>query len=227
MKCCQPTGGGGKVSMPKIELPGGLPTVPGGGAAPTITQPTAPTLSPIKPTAEYDPEIAKALAAQRGYTERLESGTGHAQDVMLTGMNDQIEAQVAQARAAAEAANIPFDEGQYRALLQQGVNTGLAQEKIGREKMIGEAIGAASGVATQQAAERNARLGIDLSAQMGTGSQLLQRYGIDVSKYGTDIQAATAANNALLEFYARILTGQMQMFGSLGNQSFSETNYYA
>jgi len=189
---------------------------PGGAAAgwqpPAYQPPTAsavprPDLQPINPAAAYDPEMAAALASQRGYTEQLQSGTGHVMDVMTQRMADNLEAQVVQAKASAAAAGIPFDEASFRAQGQRDINAGLAQEKLGRESQIGQSIGASTAAAAGQAGERTSRMGIDLQAQMGTGAQKLDRYGIDVQKYGIDTGAAVSANNALLDFYSRLMGG--------------------
>ena len=166
-----------------------------------------PDLAPINPRAEYDPEMAKALADQRGYTEQLQSGTGHVMDVMTQRMADNLESQVIQAKASAEAAGIPFDEASFRARGQRDINAGLATEKLGRETQIGQSIGQSTAAAAGQAGERTSRLGIDLQAQTNTGAQRLDRYGIDVQRYGIDTGAAVSANNALLDFYSRLMGG--------------------
>jgi hypothetical protein len=204
--------------------PGGSPGAPPGGGAPVPGPVPRPELQPISPQAAYDPEIAKALAERREYTESLEGGTTRSMEVMQASMNDQIESQVAQARASAEAAGIPFDEGAYRAQLQKDVHAGLAQHELGREALIGQSLAQGAGIAGTEAQERNARLGINLQAQQATMQDLLARYGIDVQKYGVDVDAATAANNALLDFYSRLMSG---MFSMVGSQSLSADTYYS
>jgi hypothetical protein len=179
-----------------------------------------PDLTAINPTAEYDPEMAKALADQRGYTDTLKSGTGHVFDVMTQRMADNLESQVIQARTAAEGAGIPFDEASFRSQAQRDINSGLATEKLGRESQIGASIGASTAAAGAQAGDRANRLGIDLSAKSTTEQQKLARYGIDVTKYGVDAQAATSANNALLAFYSQLMGGML-------SQNFSSSTSYS
>lgn len=205
------------------------PTTPAWTPTP-VAGPTAPTIGQLKPEAAYDPELAKELEAQRGYRGQLESGTGFAMDVLTTTQADQLESQVAQARAAAEQAGIPFNEGAFRAQAMKGINAAMAEEKLGREKMVGEAHRAAAELAGAQAGERTQRLGIDLSRDVSQEQLGLQRYaseiakyGQDISKYGIDAQAATAANNALLGFYSQLMGG---IFGAM-SPSFSSQQYYA
>ena len=224
--CCGPkAASAGSVSLPSIGGFGGAGGGAGGGGGTWAPSTVArPELTPINPTAEYDPEMAKALAEQRGFTSDLKSGTGHVMDVMTQRMADNLESQVIQARSAAEGAGIPFDEASFRSQAQRDINAGLATEKLGREGLIGESIGASTSAAGAQAGDRATRLGIDLSAKSTTEQQKLARYGIDVTKYGVDAQAATAANNALLSFYSQLMGGMM---GMMGSQSISNTTTYA
>jgi len=218
--CCQKTAGSG-VSFPSVGGGGGAGGVAGGGSGGWAPSAVArPDLTAINPTAEYDPEMAKALADQRGYTDTLKSGTGHVFDVMTQRMADNLESQVIQARTAAEGAGIPFDEASFRSQAQRDINSGLATEKLGRESQIGASIGASTAAAGAQAGDRANRLGIDLSAKSTTEQQKLARYGIDVTKYGVDAQAATSANNALLAFYSQLMGGML-------SQNFSSSTSYS
>lgn len=212
--CCPPGGarGGGGAGGPG-----------GGGWRPGSVE--RPNLTPINPQAEYDPEMARALADQRAYQGNLLEGAGQHMDVMVGRMADQLEAQVAQARAGAQAAGIPFDEAAFRAQAQRDLNAGMVQEKTNREQTYGEALKAGGQMAGAQAGERTQRMDIDLRRDVSENELALDRYGRDIQKYGIDAQASTAANNAILEFWSRLMGG---MFNSLGgSMSMNNTNYYS
>ncbi len=222
--CCQSAGGGG----------GGLPGVGnlggggkgGGGGTWTPGSVERPKLQPINPEAEYDPRIAEALARQTQYATEIEQGSGHTMDVLTAAQADQLEAQIAQARAAAAQAGIPFDEASFRATAQRGINASMEQGRQAREAALGGALQQQAATATAEGGERNQRLGIDLQAQQATMQDLLQRYGQDIQKYGIDAQAATSANNALLGFYSQLMGGMFNMFGNMGSMSMQNQNYY-
>jgi hypothetical protein len=167
--------------------------------------------------------MQRALADQRAYQENLLSGAGQHMDVTVGRMADQLEAQVAQARAAAQAAGIPFDEAAFRAQAQRGVNTAMVEEKDLRERQYGEALKTGGQMAGAQAQERTQRMDLDLRRDVSENELALDRYGRDIQKYGIDAQAATAANNAILEFWSRLMSG---MFNQMGSMSMNNTNYY-
>lgn len=194
-----------------------------GPAAPVAANIARPTLQPLTPEAAYDPEISRSLADQRSYTEDLRKGTGFAMDVLTGTQKDQLESEVIQARQAAANAGIPFDEAAFRATAQRGINASLAQEKLGREEMVGDALGAAAGTSGALAGERTDRLGLDLSRDVAENAQRLDLYGRDIQKYQADVSAATAANSALMDFYSRLMTGMFGMVGNVGS-SMSMTN---
>lgn len=212
--CCCPPGGsrGG----------GGRGGPGGGGWRPGSVE--RPNLTPINPQAEYDPEMARALADQRAYQGNLLEGAGQHMDVMVGRMADQLEAQVAQARAGAQAAGIPFDEAAFRAQAQRDLNAGMVQEKSNREATYGEALKTGGQMAGAQAGERTQRMDIDLRRDVSENELALDRYGRDIQKYGIDAQASTAANNAILDFWSRLMSG---MFSQMGSMSMNNTNYYS
>jgi hypothetical protein len=222
--CCPPGAAAGGISMPTMGggFPGGFP---GGGAGGGTYQPSTlqrPNLTPIDPQAAYDPEIARQLARQRSYTGDLQAGTGFAMDVLTGQQRDVGESQMREAEQAAAQAGIPFDRGAFLASQQRGLHGAMATEKLQREQMVGDAIGAESGVAQGQAGERTDRLGIDLRRDMGENELALDRYGIDAA-------AATAANNALMDFYGRMTSGMFGMMGSalsMGGNSSSNSYTY-
>lgn len=215
---------------------GGNPAVggdSGAGAMPGLPQmqnltfqniqgPTGPSISALNPQAAYDPEIMKSLTSQRDYGQMLKAGSGFAMDVLTGAQTDQLEAQVIQARAAAEAAGIPFDEAAFRAQAQRGINTAMAQEKLGREAAYGGALQAESSTVQGMAGERTQRLGMDLERQVSQNRLALEKYGTDVAKYGQDVNkyqaelgAVSSANNALLGIYGDLMRGQMSMAGQM------------
>lgn len=229
--CCAPSASGGGIDIGSITGRGsgtGGGVGGGGGGAPAGGNVERPNLTPIDPKAEYDPEMAKSLATMRGHESNLEKGAGHSMDVLLGTQADQLEAQVAQARAAAAAQGIPFDEASFRATAMRGINSSLAQEKLGREKMLGEQYKTTGQMAGAQAGERTQRMELDYKRDVSENELLLDRYGRDIQKYGVDVQAATAANNALLAFYSQLMGGMMGMMGGLGSsQSFSNSYSYS
>ncbi len=224
--CCQggAAAGGGLPGLGNLTGSGAGGGAGGGNWKPGKVE--RPEMKPIQPKAEYDPKIAEALARQTQYGTMLEEGAGHSMDVLTAGQADQLEAQVAQARAAAAQAGIPFDEASFRSTAMRGINASMAQEKAAREQMLGQAYAQQAQTATAEGGERNQRLGIDLSAQQATMQDLLQRYGQDIQKYGIDAQAATSANNALLGFYSQLMGGMFDMFGQMGSMNMQNQNYY-
>lgn len=198
--------------------------LPKGGTSWTPGAVERPGLTPIKPAAEYDPKMAESLAAQTKYSSELEQGSGRNMDVLTQAQADQCESQVAQARASAAQAGIPFNEPQFRMSCQKNINAAMATEKTTREAQLGQALGQQAATAGAQAGERTQRLGVDLQAQQASAQDLLSRYGIDVSKYGIDAQAATSANNALLSFDSQLMGGMFSMMGQ--GVSMSSQNYY-
>lgn len=225
--CCSGGGGGGGIGG--IDLGGIGGGGAGGGAGGGSWTPgnvERPNLTPIDPQAAYDPEMAAQLAQQRQYAEQLNQGGGRQMEVLTQAQADQLEAQVAQARAAAAQAGIPFNEAAFRAQGQKSINAAMAEEKTRREAQYGTAIGASTAAAGAQAGERTQRTGIDLQRDIAENTLALDRYGRDIQKYGIDAQAATSANNALLNFYSQLMGGMFGMFGSLGSMSSSNTNYY-
>lgn len=214
MVCCAASGMAG-VGAGSI----GMPTGPGW----TPSSVERPNITPIDPKAEYDPEMAKSLANMRGHEEGLKSGAGWAMDTLTGRQADQLEAQVAQARQQAQQMGIPFNEASMRATLMRGVNSAMADEKLGREKMYGEQLSETGRMSGAQAGERNQRLEQDYKTQLSNNELLLDRYGRDIQKYGVDAQAATSANNALMAFYSQLMSG---MFNMMGNMSANTTNYY-
>jgi len=183
-----------------------------------------PGLTPIDPQAAYDPEIANQLARQRSFSSDLKAGTGFAEDVAVGAERDQLQAQMREAEQAAAQAGIPFDKARFLMEAQRGQASRRAQSTLNREQQYGESLGAESSVAQNQAAERTDRLGIDLKRDTTENELALDRYGRDIQKYGIDAQAATAANNALMDFYSRLTTGVMSMGGS---NSFSSSYNFA
>lgn len=217
LQCCPASSAAGAGGFQLPGMPGGSGWTPSNVERPNIT--------PINPNAEYDPEMAASLAKMRGHETNLEQGSGHAMDVLTGRQADQLEAQVAQAKASAAAAGIPFDEAAFRATAMRGINSAMADEKANREKALSEQYKTTGQMAGAQAGERNQRLEQDYKTQLSNNELLLDRYGRDIQKYGVDAQAATAANNALMSFYSQLMGGLFNMMGS-GSMSMNNTNYY-
>jgi hypothetical protein len=215
--------GGASLSMPAMPaMPAAQPWNPSALQRPDLT--------PINPQAAYDPEINAQLARQRANTEELKAGTGYAEDVAVGAERDQLQAQMREAEQAAAQAGIPFDKARFLMEAQRGQGARRAQSTLNREQQVGAAIGAESGVAQGQAEERNTRLGIDLQRDTTENELALDRYGRDIQKYGIDAQAATAANNALMDFYSRLTSGVFGAIGQIGGSAsggnFSVANTY-
>lgn len=201
-------------------------SLPSGGAGWTPGNVERPNLTTIDPKAEYDPEMAASLAKMRAHEGNLEQGSGHAMDVLVGRQADQLEAQVAQACAAAAQQGIPCNQEAIRANLMRNVNASMADEKSNREKQLGEQYATTGQMAGAQAGERNQRLEQDYKTQLSNNELLLDRYGRDIQKYGVDAQAATSANNALMAFYSQLMSGMFNMMGSVGSMSMNNTNNY-
>jgi len=208
--------GGGTMTIP--SMPSGAQTSWGPSAL------TRPELTPINPQAAYDPEIARTLASQRSYGEDLKAGTGFAQDVMTQQTRDTLESELQQAKAASIAQGIPFDEAAFRARGLQSINKAQAGVTLGREAQLGEALKSEAGQAAGQAGERTSRMDLDLRRDVSENELALDRYGKDIQKYSADAAAATAANNALMDFYSRLAGG---IFSSVGSAASVGGNSYS
>ncbi len=196
-----------------------MPTLP---ATPAITGPERPELPPIDPVGYEKPEHGELRERYTGFGEELKEGTGFAMDVLEGQQQDRMEAQIEQAREQAAALNIPFDEDATRAELQRGVNAAMAQEKLGREGLYQQHLSDIAPV-TAGAEYAQREKGIDLERDVSEMGGLLQRYGIDVGKYGTDVQAASRASEMLMDFYKTLMAGMMRgpsMGYTGGNVSF-------
>jgi len=186
----------------------------GGGGGPSPGDVPRPELPPIDPQAEFDPELEAYRERYRGHLEGLETGTGHAMDVLRGQQQDSLEADVERARQSAAASGIPFNEAEFRSEASRGINAAMAQEKLGREKMMTQALTQGLPIIAEPASERFNRLELDLRRDVADSESVLDLYGRDIQKYGVDMQAATAANNALMSFYSQLMSG---LFGSMGN----------
>jgi len=233
-----PTGPSGALGGPMPwEKPKPVATGGGGGGrgsfrapkmqAITAKAPPRPTLPPIDPQAEFDPELEAYRERYKGHLTNLEEGTGYAMDVLRQGQQDSGEASIERMRASAAEAGIPFDESQARAELQRGVNASMAQEKLGREAAMTGAYDVGKGITALPAEERFARLDLDLNRDVAESEGVLDLYGRDIQRYGTDVAAATAANQSLMGFYNNLMSGMFGMMGnSMGGPSYSSSNYY-
>jgi hypothetical protein len=199
-------------SAPKITAPK-LPETP------AITGPESPALPPIEPVGEERTEHAELRDRYTGFGEDLKEGTGFAMDVLTGAQTDRMEAQIEQAREQAAALGIPFDEASYRAELQRGVNAAMAEEKLGREGLYQEHLATTAPI-TAGADYAQAEKGIDLERDVAEQEGVLDRYGTDVGKYGYELQAATRANEMLMDFYKSLMTGYGTSFTG-GNVTFA------
>jgi predicted lipid-binding transport protein (Tim44 family) len=92
----------------------------------------------------------------------------------------------------------------------------MAQEKLGREAMMTQAYTQGLPIIGEPASERFNRLELDLRRDVADSESVLDLYGRDIQKYGIDMQAAVAANNALMSFYSQLMGGMMGGLGNLG-----------
>lgn len=197
-------GGGGGLSLP----------TGGGGAQPGNVP--RPELPPIDPQAPFDPELEAYRERYKGHLEGLETGTGHAMDVLRGQQQDSLEADVERARQAAAASGIPFNEAEFRSEAARGINAAMAQEKLGREAMMTQAYTQGLPIIAEPASERFNRLELDLRRDVADAESVLDLYGRDIQKYGIDMSAATAANNALMAFYTNLMSGMMGGISNMG-----------
>jgi hypothetical protein len=197
----------------------------GGGGVPAGNVPR-PDLPPIDPQAEFDPELEAYREQFKGHLGNLEQGTGHAMDVLRGGQQDALEADVERARQSAAASGIPFNEAEFRSEASRGINASMAQEKLGREAMMTQAYTQGLGIIAEPASERFNRLELDLRRDVADSESVLDLYGRDIQKYGVDMAAATAANNALMSFYSQLMGGMMSGIGSVGG-NISYSNQYS
>lgn len=188
----------------------------GGGGAPQPKDIPRPKLPPIDPQAEFDPNLEAYRDRYLGHITNLETGTGHAMDVLRGQQQDALEADVERARQAAASSGIPFNEAEFRAEQARGVNAAMAQEKLGREAMMTQAYTQGLPIIGEPASERFNRLELDLRRDVADSESVLDLYGRDIQKYGIDMQAAVAANNALMSFYSQLMGGMMGGLGNLG-----------
>jgi len=182
-------------------------TMPAGAKSWAPSAVERPALTPIDPQAAYDPEMQATLASQRAYASDLKRGTGFAADVMTQQTRDTLESELQQAKAGALAQGIPFDEQAFRTGGLQSINRAQADVTLGREAQLGEALRTEGGQVGALAGERTTRKDLDLRRDVAENELAIDRYGRDIQKYSTDAAAATAANNALLDFYSRLTSG--------------------
>ena len=192
------SGGGGamKFTMPKL---------PTGGSGVAVKGPERPKLPEIDPQAAFDPELQAYAQKYGGHLEDLKEGTGFAMDTMRESMENRRAAARESAMASAAQAGIPFNASTWEAEYDRGINSAMAEEKVGREAQLTQAYQGGLPIISQPSEERFSRLGLDLSRDMGEAGNILDRYRTDVSKYGTDVQAAIGSNNALLGFLSSMI----------------------
>lgn len=210
-------GGGGGISFGPVT--GG-----GGGGTPAITQPKRPELTPIKPEAAFDPRLTGVADEYAQTGKDLREGTGFAMDALRQQQEQSKEAELDRMESAAAAAGIPFDRRRAATEIERGINTAMAQEKLGREQLVQQHYQGGMGVYGAPSSERDKRLEMDLRRDVAENELGLDRYGRDIQKYGIDVNASTAANNALMGFYQSLMGGFTGMMGNLGNLSM--TNQY-
>ena len=196
-----------KIASQKVELP----ALPSG--TPTVAGLDRPELPSISPTGSERPEHIALRERYTGFGEDLKAGTGFAMDALQQRLRDQEDAQVEMARANANELGIPFDEASFRAELQRGVNAAMVEEKLGREQLYQSHL---SDIAPVLAGANYAQgeKQIDLSRDLGEQEGILQRYATDVNRYGTELSAATRANEMLMDFYKTLMSGMMSFGGS-------------
>ena len=203
-------GGGGAINL------SGLTT---GGTGVNVQGPQRPNLPPIDPQAEKDPELEAYAAKYGGHLTDLKEGTGFAMDVLTGQQQDMKMAAQENAMASAAQAGIPFDAGNWGAEYDRGTNAAMAEEKISREAALTKAYNEGLPTVSRPSEERFARMDLDLQRDLGESGDILKRYGIDVGKYGKDVDAAIGSNNALLGFLSNLM-GSMSSSYSGGSYSY-------
>lgn len=211
--------------------PGSISAPAGTSAAPTAVKPTAPTAPQIDKPREIGgsiPELAALGSDYQAHLRNLEAGAGYSMDVLTGAQRNQTEAQIKQARDAAAAQGVPFDEARMRSELQRGVYSAQAQEKLGREKLLTDAYGQAPGIIGADEAARESRWKIgsdnDISmnaARAGIYGTQAGIYGSQAGMYNTEVNAANAANQALLDFISRIYSGMFNVMGGSMSQNYT------
>ena len=222
--CHRNAGGGPSGGISLGGMGGGAGGFPSGGGGVPAGNVPRPKLPPIDPQAPFDPELEAYRERYKGHLGNLEQGTGYAMDVMRSGQQDALEADVERARQSAAASGIPFNEAEFRSEASRGINAAMAQEKLGREAMMTQAYTQGLPIIGEPASERFNRLELDLRRDVADSESILDLYGRDIQKYGVDMAAATAANNALMSFYSQLMGGMMGSVGNVGgNLSYSNT----
>jgi hypothetical protein len=183
--------------------PGGAGAGAGTGVAPV--KPGAPQLERAREIGPGVPELERMGQGYEAQLRNLEAGTGHSMDVMLGAQTDNAEAQIDQMRQAAAQQGIPFDEQAARAQLQRGVNSAMAQEKLGREKLTLDAYGQAPGIIGANEQARQGRWQIGSGNDNERNRALNEQYGTQANMYGEELSAANSANNALLSFMSNLM----------------------
>jgi hypothetical protein len=202
-------GGGGGGGGGKISLPGG------GGGQTKVKEPPKPKPVPIDPQAKEDPRLTEFAEGYTQHGEDLESGTGYAMDVLRGQQQDSMEAELDRMRSAAANAGIPFDETQARAELQRGINASMAQEKLGREKMMTDWYQGGVDVMRSPMDERFTRLRLDLERDIAEAGQNVDIHKLLYDKYGIDVNAASAYDRALLALYGGLYQKMIPDWGDI------------
>jgi hypothetical protein len=205
------SGGGGGGGGGKISLPGGG----GGGGGTKVKEPPKPKPVPIDPQAPEDPRLTKFAADYTQHGEDLESGTGYAMDVLRGQQQDSMEAELDRMRAAAANAGVPFDETQARAELQRGINAAMAEEKLGREKMMTDWYQGGVDVMRSPMDERFTRLRLDLERDIAEAGQNVDIHKLLYDKYGIDVNAASTYDRALLALYGNLWNKMIPDWGDI------------
>lgn len=211
--------------------PGSVQVPTTGATTPTATKPAAPAAPGVERPREIGgsiPELQKLGGDYQTHLRNLESGAGYSMDVLTGAQRNQTEAQIKQAREAAAANGVPFDEERMRSELQRGVYSAQAAEKLGREKMLTDAYGQAPGIIGADEAARQGRWKIGAGSDVATNAANAAIYGTNASIYGsqagmynTEVNAANAANQALLDFISRIYSGMFNVMGGSMSQNYT------
>jgi hypothetical protein len=199
-----------------------MPNIPGaGGGAPAVgNRPAAPAVAPPRELGGNIPELERMGTGYETHLRNLESGAGYSADVLAGQQRDQMEAQVSNARAAAERDGRPFNEEQMRAELQRGAYSAQAQEKLGREAALTSAYGQAPSIVGANEAARQGRWKTGQAGDLGYGALQNQQYGTAANMYGDELGAATSANNALMNFLGNLYGSMMGSGGMTMNQRY-------
>jgi len=161
-------------------------------------------VSKINVTGTAPKELTDYAAQYEQHLKDLEAGKTREADVYASGLNSDIERQIATARQQAASEGRPFNEAAMRAELTRGKNSGMAQFELGSQQQATSAL--QGGLPIMQAPE-NASLAeknLSLDTQKELLDYALGRGQLGVDEQRNEVMAATSAQNAYTQMLATL-----------------------